>query len=80
MANVILVQVYQIGRLPQPTGGITVGVDVPQISTIRPVTGPATTVNGSFVYSVINMAGTTQFPGAQYYTGLTVYQLQQLTG
>jgi hypothetical protein len=80
MANVILVTVYQINNLPLPTGGQQIGIDVPQISTVRPVTGPATTVNGSFVYSVIYMAGTTQFPGARYYTGLTVYQIQQLTG
>jgi hypothetical protein len=80
MANVILVQVYQINTLPQQPGGITIGIDVPQISTVRPVTGPPTTVNGAFVYSVIRMAGTTQFPGASYYTGLTVYQVTQLTG
>lgn len=80
MANVILVQAYQIGTAPQPVGGVSIGIGVAQIASVRAVTGTPTTVNGSYVYSVITMAGTTQFPGARYFTGLTVAQVITATG
>lgn len=82
MANVVLVTVYQLSSYSSPNpyqNGTQVGIGVAQIKYMQAVTGvPA--VNGALIYSVITMAGTTQFPGPKYYTGLTVYALQQLTG
>lgn len=82
MANVILVTVYQLSSYSSPNpyqNGTQVGIGVGQIKNIQAVTG-VPTVNGAIIYSVITMAGTTQFPGPRYYTGLTVYQIEQMTG
>ena len=72
MANLISVPVYQIGSSNKLTGARYIGIGVNQIHDVSPVTGTPTPVNGNYVYSVITMAGTTQYPGASYYTSLTV--------
>lgn len=73
MAQLLSVPVYQIGsqnKLSSPNATY-IGIAFAQMASVWPLSGAPRTVNGAYVYSVINTTGTPQFPGNSYYTSLT---------
>lgn len=71
MAQLIAVPIYRINS-NQIVPGTTYGLSFGQMQSVQPVTGGPFTVNGNYVYTVINMAGTVQNPGPSYYTNISV--------
>lgn len=72
MAALQSVPVYQIDSNQKLTSALYVGLGSAQMMSVQSLSGPPQTVNGNYVYTVINMAGTVANSGHSYYTNLTV--------
>jgi hypothetical protein len=72
MAALQSVPVYQIDSNNKLTSVQYFGLATAQMQSVQPVTGGPYTVNGNYVYTVINMVGTVANPGHSYYTSLSV--------
>lgn len=71
MAQLLSVPVYQINSKQVFNAPVYIGIAYAQMQSVWPLSGDPKTVNGNYVYAVINTTGTTQFPGNSYYTSLT---------